>query len=49
MNICVFCSSSRALAQPYLDAARQLGESIANRADTLVYGGADSGWNIVFV
>ena len=43
MNICVFCSSSSALAQPYIDAARQLGEGIARRADALVYGGADVG------
>ena len=43
MNICVFCSSSSALAQPYFDAARQLGEGIADRADALVYGGADVG------
>jgi uncharacterized protein (TIGR00730 family) len=43
MNICVFCSSSSALAQPFFDAARQLGERIAHYAHTLVYGGADVG------
>ena len=43
MNICVFCSSSSALAQPYFDAARRFGEGIAHRAHALVYGGADVG------
>jgi uncharacterized protein (TIGR00730 family) len=43
MNICVFCSSSNALAKPYYDAARQLGFEIAQRSHALVYGGADVG------
>ncbi len=43
MHICVFCSSSSALAQPYYDAARQFGKEIAHYGHTLVYGGADVG------
>jgi uncharacterized protein (TIGR00730 family) len=43
MKICVFCSSSSALAQPYYEAARQFGEGIAQRSHMLVYGGADVG------
>ena len=43
MNICVFCSSSNAIASVYFDAARTLGERMAVRGDTLVYGGADIG------
>ncbi|MCD6285600.1 MAG: TIGR00730 family Rossman fold protein [Anaerolineae bacterium] len=43
MNICVYCSSSNAVAPAYFDAARTLGQRIAHRGDTLVYGGADVG------
>ena len=43
MNICVYCSSSNAIAPAYFDAARTLGQRIAHRGDTLVYGGADIG------
>jgi len=43
MNICVFCSSSNAIDRAYFDAARTLGEIMAARGDTLVYGGADIG------
>ena len=43
MNICVYCSSSNAVAPAYFDAARALGQGIAHRGDTLVYGGADIG------
>ena len=43
MQICVFCSSSGALAQSYYDAARQFGAKLANLGHSLVYGGADVG------
>ena len=43
MNICVYCSSSDAVAPAYFDAARALGQGIAHRGDTLVYGGAGIG------
>jgi uncharacterized protein (TIGR00730 family) len=43
MKICVFCSSSGALARPYYEAARQFGEGIAQRSHMLIYGGADVG------
>ncbi len=43
MNICVYCSSSNAVAPVFFEAARLLGEHIARRGDTLVYGGADVG------
>ena len=42
-NICVYCSSSDAIAPIYLETARALGAQIAARGDTLVYGGADLG------
>jgi len=42
-SICVFCSSSDAIDGVYVDAARQLGQQIAQRGDTLVYGGGDIG------
>ncbi len=43
MNICVFCSSSNSVAPAYFEDARALGTTIAQRGDTLVYGGADVG------
>jgi uncharacterized protein (TIGR00730 family) len=43
MNICVYCSSSDAIAPVYFDAARSLGEVLAQRGDTLIYGGANVG------
>jgi cytokinin riboside 5'-monophosphate phosphoribohydrolase len=43
MNICVYCASSDAVAPAFFVAARALGEAIAQRGDTLVYGGADVG------
>ena len=42
-NICVYCSSSDAVAPIYLEAARALGAQIAARGDTLIYGGANLG------
>jgi hypothetical protein len=43
MHICVYCSSSNGVAPHFFEAARTLGEGIARRGDTLVYGGADVG------
>ena len=43
MNICVYCSSSDAVASVYFEAARALGMHITERGDTLVYGGASVG------
>lgn len=42
-NICVYCSSSDAVAPIYLETARALGAQMAARGDTLIYGGADLG------
>lgn len=41
--ICVYCSSSDAVDQVYLDDARKLGEELVRRNCGLVYGGAKSG------
>ncbi len=43
MYICVFCSSSNALAEIYFDQARELGKQIGDGSHTLVYGGANVG------
>ncbi len=43
MRICVYCSSSSAVAGVYNRAARELGRLIASRGHTLVYGGCDVG------
>ena len=43
MQICVFCSSSGALAQPYYEAARQFGTMLVDLGHSSVYGGADVG------
>jgi len=43
MNICVYCASSDAVAPAYFRAAETLGQMIAQRGDTLVYGGAGIG------
>ncbi|HVU10116.1 MAG TPA: TIGR00730 family Rossman fold protein [Phototrophicaceae bacterium] len=43
MNICVYCSASNNIAPAYFDIATQLGEAIAQRGDTLVYGGSSAG------
>ncbi len=43
MNICVYCSSSNAVAPVFFEAAEVLGRYIARRGDTLIYGGADIG------
>ena len=43
MNICVFCSSSSNLDEVYVQAAKELGEALAERGHTLVFGGYDMG------
>lgn len=43
MRICVFCGSSAGNQPLYLDAAQQLGTTLAKAGITLVYGGAQVG------
>lgn len=43
MNICVYCSASDAIDPAYFSVAAALGNEIARRGDTLVYGGASVG------
>ncbi len=43
LNICVYCSASDAIDVKYFKAAAELGTAIAQRGDTLVYGGASAG------
>lgn len=42
-NICVYCSSSDAVAEEYFAAARDLGRMIAEAGQALVFGGTDAG------
>ncbi|HZD44577.1 MAG TPA: hypothetical protein VE109_00725 [Acidobacteriaceae bacterium] len=42
-NVCVFCASSNGAEPIFLEAAKALGQSIAERRWHLVYGGADVG------
>ena len=42
-SVCVFCGSSPGNDGAYLEAARELGNAIAKRGLTLVYGGGDVG------
>ena len=42
-KICVFCASSPNLSQDYLDSARHLGNTIAEKGFSLVYGGGKCG------
>jgi uncharacterized protein (TIGR00730 family) len=42
-SICVFCGSADGARPAYLDAARELGQSIAQRGYSLVFGGATVG------
>jgi uncharacterized protein (TIGR00730 family) len=42
-NICVYCSSSNAVAPVYFKTAEELGRRLAERGDTLVYGGSTAG------
>jgi uncharacterized protein (TIGR00730 family) len=43
MRICVFCSSSDVIEPAYFAAATWLGENMARRGDTLVFGGTNAG------
>ena len=43
MNICVFCSSSNAIADVYFNDAERLGELIGSRGHSLINGGANVG------
>ncbi len=43
MNICVFCSSSNAIAEVYFQEAHQLGTMIGNSGHALINGGANVG------
>ncbi len=43
MKICVFCSSSNAVADRYFEVARELGTLMASRGHDLVFGGANVG------
>jgi uncharacterized protein (TIGR00730 family) len=42
-HVCVFCGSSDEVAPSYLEAARGMGRSVAQRGLTLVYGGGGTG------
>ena len=42
-NICVFCSSSRHVSLPYIEAAEELGALLASKGLTLIYGGCNIG------
>jgi len=42
-HVCVFCGSSDDVAPVYLETARAMGEAIARRGLTLVYGGGGTG------
>jgi uncharacterized protein (TIGR00730 family) len=43
MNVCVFCSSSSAVAEPFRRAAQELGQLLAAKGHTLIYGGCHVG------
>jgi cytokinin riboside 5'-monophosphate phosphoribohydrolase len=43
MNICVYCSSSNAVADIYFDSAKKLGNLIGENGHSLIYGGANVG------
>ena len=43
MNICVFCSSSNAIAETYFEEATSLGTMIGEMGDSIIYGGATVG------
>jgi uncharacterized protein (TIGR00730 family) len=42
-TICVYCSSSKAVAPIYFEAAAALGRQLAERNDTLIFGGSQVG------
>ncbi len=43
MNICVYCSASNKIDPVYFQLAVELGTQLAQRGDTLVYGGSSAG------
>lgn len=43
LAITVYCASSRRVTQQYLDVATQLGQLLAQRGHTLIYGGGNIG------
>ena len=43
MRVCVYCAASANLAQHYFAAARELGDGIARRGWSLIYGGGGVG------
>lgn len=43
MNICVYCSASNKIDPAYFELAVELGSQLAQRGDTLVYGGSSAG------
>ncbi|MEX2212603.1 MAG: TIGR00730 family Rossman fold protein [Phycisphaeraceae bacterium] len=43
LSLCVYCASATDIDHAYFGVARQLGELIAQRGDTLVYGGGSVG------
>jgi uncharacterized protein (TIGR00730 family) len=43
VRIAVFCGSSRRVGEPHTSAARELGDAIARRGHTMVYGGGRTG------
>ena len=43
MHIGVYCASSNQVADPFIDEAERIGRLIAERKDTLVYGGGQVG------
>jgi uncharacterized protein (TIGR00730 family) len=42
-TVCVFCGCSDQISQPYLEAAKEMGNAIAERNLTLVFGGGRTG------
>ena len=42
-SICVYCGSAKLASQEYFVAAREMGETLARRGQTLVYGGGKTG------
>jgi uncharacterized protein (TIGR00730 family) len=42
-SVCVYCGSADQVPDPYLQAARQMGQTLARRGLTLVYGGGRTG------
>jgi uncharacterized protein (TIGR00730 family) len=43
VRIAVYCGSSRRIGEPYVSAARRVGEALARRGHVMVYGGGRTG------